>query len=155
MSTITQEGLFLSELLGAHDISDFVPKVVGISAAVTGLLERGDVVCMMADGVVLAGSAGSTPADVYGVVLDFTAPTAAEPTIRNCTVARSGVFDATMLTVDASTNLSAFAPQLRAIGIFLEKLVLSPGVLGAEATPPPPPPSTQAPPTKKGISLKQ
>jgi len=36
MSTIVQEGLFLSELLGAHDISDFVPEVVGISAGVTG-----------------------------------------------------------------------------------------------------------------------
>jgi len=114
---------------------------------------------MMADGVVLAGSAGSTPADVYGVVLDFTAPTASEPTIRNCTVARSGVFDATMLRVDASTNLAAFAPQLRAIGIFLEKLQLTPGALVAEveSTPPTtsPSPSPEPPMPKKGISLKR
>ena len=156
MSTIVQEGLFLSELLGAHDISDFVPEVVGISAAVTGLLERGDVVCMLADGVVLVGSAGSTPAEVYGIVLDFTAPTAAEPTIRNCTVARSRVFDATMLRVDASTTLTAFAAQLRVIGIFLEKLQLTPGaaVAEAEATPSSPPPSPGSP-AKKGISLQR
>jgi hypothetical protein len=80
---------------------------------------------MLADGVVLAGSAGSTPAQVYGIVFDFTAPTAAEPTIKNCTVSRSGVFDATMLTVDPSATIAAYVEQLRLIGIFLEKVALT------------------------------
>jgi hypothetical protein len=52
--------------------------------------------------------------------------------------------------------LSAFAPQLRAIGIFLEKLQLTPGaaVAEAEATPSSPPPSPGSP-AKKGISLQR
>jgi hypothetical protein len=124
MSTVTQEGRYLSDLLGAHDLSDFVPEVVGISASQTVPLERGSVVCMLADGVVLAGSGGSTPAQVYGIVLDFTVPTAADPSITNCPVARSGVYDASMLKVDATVRLADFELELRSLGIFLEKLAL-------------------------------
>jgi len=99
MSTTIQEGKFLSDLLGAHDISDFVLEVVGLSAT-SPQLERGDVVCRMADGTMtLAGSQGTLPADVCGIVLDYavvpgSAVNPVEP--PNFSVARSGVFDATM-----------------------------------------------------------
>ena len=124
MSTTIQEGKFLSDLLGAHDISDFVPEVVGVSPT-SPPLERGDVVCMIAasQDITLAGSQGTKPADAYGILLDYAINPVTQPNV-NATVARSGVFDATMLRVDASVTLAAFAPQLRSIGIFLEKLNL-------------------------------
>jgi hypothetical protein len=122
MSQIVQEVKFLSDLLGAHDLSDFVTEVLGLSPT-SPALQRGDVVCKLASGdVTLAGAELSTPVTVYGIVLDF----AVDPTAPNpiASVARGGVYDATALRVDASTNLAAFADQLRVIGIFLEKLPL-------------------------------
>jgi hypothetical protein len=119
--TITQ-GMLLSELLGAHDISDFVTEVVPVSPT-SPRLQRGDVVCKVGAGeVTLAGAESSVAATVYGIVLDpVIDPTQPNPT---ASVARSGVYDATMLRVDASTTLAVFAEQLRVIGIFLEKLPL-------------------------------
>jgi hypothetical protein len=121
---IQQTGLTLGELLGAHDLSDFVSEVVGVSPT-SPALQRGDVVCKLATGLVtLAGAELSTAADVYGIVLD----PAVDPTVANAeaTVARSGVYDATTLRVNAGSTLASFADQLRRVGIFLEKLALVP-----------------------------
>jgi hypothetical protein len=133
MSQIVQQGPFLSDLLGAHDLSDFVTGVVGVSPT-SPPLQRGDVVCKVGAGeVTLAGAELSTADTVYGIILDVVVdPTKPNPT---ASVARSGVYDATALRVDASTNLAAFADQLRVIGIFLEKLALvSTGAVAATTT---------------------
>jgi hypothetical protein len=78
-------------------------------------------VCRKVDGTVtLAGAEGTTPDDVFGIVLDFgITPTGGSAT---ASVARSGVYDAVQLTVDPSATLRDFADRLRERGIFLEKL---------------------------------
>jgi hypothetical protein len=121
---IQQTGLMLSELLGAHDLSDFVSEVVGVSPT-SPALQRGDVVCKLANGLVtLAGAELSTAAMVYGIVLEPSIdPTAANPF---ATVARSGVYDATVLRANAGTTIASLADDLRNKGILLEKLALVP-----------------------------
>jgi hypothetical protein len=111
----------LSNLLGAHDVSDFVPEVVDVSPTSPALV-RGAVVCKLASGkVTLAGAEASTAAQAYGIVLDASIDPTVQPT-PTATVARSGVFNAVYLSVDPSVQLSAFADQLRLIGIFVEQL---------------------------------
>ena len=109
-------GKFLSDILGASDLSDFVMEVQNVCAT-SPLLTRGAVVCRKADmTVTLAGAEGTGPDDVFGIILD--------PIVGNGTasVARSGVYDAVQLTVDPSASLRGFADRLRERGIFLEKL---------------------------------
>ena len=121
-----QSGKFLSDIIGAHDLSDFVMQVETYSP--TGpTIDRGGVVCRLANGhVTLAGAEETTPDDVYGILLDFgfTPESEAEP--KSVSIARSGVYAADQLSVDPSTNLRAFEEALRGKGIFLEKLALTP-----------------------------
>jgi hypothetical protein len=124
MSTTIQEGKFLSDLLGAHDISDFVAEVVTVSQGTD--LERGDVLAMTAaKQVTLVGMQGTTPDQCYGILLDYAWNAGSLP-VDTVTVARSGVFDATQLRVGGTVTLAQCESQLRLIGIFLEKLALVP-----------------------------
>jgi len=124
MSTTTQQGIFLGDLLGAHDLSDFVLQVENVSPTAPELL-RGDVLARKGDGTVtLAGAELSTVADVYGILLDPEVPAATAG--ATCSVARSGVFDAQMLRVDPSITLKACEVRLRELNIMLEKLELVP-----------------------------
>jgi len=113
-------GKYLSDIIGAHDLSDFVMQVYNVSAG-SPVLVRGAVVCRKADGTVtLAGAEGSGPDDVFGIALNLVIdPDAGYATTS---VARSGVYDATQLVVDESVELQDFADRLRERGIFLEKL---------------------------------
>jgi hypothetical protein len=113
-------GKYLSDIIGAHDLSDFVMEVQLVSAS-SHVLVRGAVVCRKADGTVtLAGAEGTGPDDVFGIVLNFgTDPSSGGAT---ASVARSGVYDAVQLTVDPGVELRDFADRLRERGIFLEKL---------------------------------
>jgi|SRR6516162_1349236 len=113
-------GKWLSDIIGAHDLSDFVLEVQNVSASSPPLL-RGAVVCRKADGTVtLAGAEWPGPDEVFGIVL--------EPGIdpnggyATASVARSGVYDATRLLVDDSASLRDYGDRLRERGIFLEKL---------------------------------
>jgi hypothetical protein len=113
-------GKFLSDLIGAHDLSDFVTEVQNVSAT-SPILYRGAVVCRKADHTVtLAGAEGTGADDVFGIVLD----PVIDPLSGGATasVGRSGVYDATQLLVDDSASLADFADRLRERGIFLEKL---------------------------------
>jgi hypothetical protein len=115
-------GPYLSDLIGAHDLSDFVLEVQNVSASSPSFL-RGAVVCRKADGTMtLAGAEGTGPDDVFGISLE----PVIDPSSGGATasVARSGVYDATQLRVDPSTTLRDFADRLRERGIFLEKLEL-------------------------------
>ena len=121
----------LSDLIGAHDVSDFVTEAMAVnpdSLPVT----RGAVVCKGADGAVSLADDAET---VYGVVLDSSVPSALNPEIQTCSVARSGVFDATSLHVAEGSNLKDFEERLRELGIFLEKLPLVPPSGQVETTP--------------------
>ncbi len=119
-SVTVQSGKLLGDILAAHDIGDFVMQVESVSPA-SPMLERGAVVCRLANGfVTLAGAEATTPADVWGVVLDYQIdPAAPEST---ASVARSGVFDATQLVVDAGQNLAEYEIRMRDRGLFIEKL---------------------------------
>lgn len=118
-------GKFVSDLIGAHDISDFITEVVLVSP-LSPVLSRGAVVCKKTDGTVtLAGAEATLPAEAYGIVLDNHIDPAVSGGAR-ASIARSGVFDATQLMVDATVQLRNFADQLRVVGIFLEKLPLVP-----------------------------
>jgi hypothetical protein len=111
---------FLSDIIGAHDLSDFVMEVQNVSPT-SPILLRGAVVCRKADNTVtLAGAEGTGPDDVFGIVLE----PAIDPSSGDATasLARSGVYDATQLLVDDSVSLRDFADRLRERGIFLEKL---------------------------------
>jgi hypothetical protein len=115
-------GKWLSDIIGAHDLSDFVMEVQNVSASSPPLL-RGAVVCRKADGTVtLAGAEGTGPNDVFGISLELEI----DPMGGGATasVARSGVYDGTQLRVDPSATLRDFADRLREKGIFLEKLEL-------------------------------
>ena len=115
-----RSGKWLSDIIGAADLSDFVMEMQNVSAD-SPLLLRGAVVCRLADGsMTLAGSQGTTPDDVFGIVLE----PGIDPSSGGATasVARSGVYDATQLLVDDSVTLAEFADRLRERGIFLEKL---------------------------------
>jgi len=140
-SYITQEGKSLSDLIGAHQVGDFVTEVMLVSAA-SPILDRGSVVARKADGTVtLAGEEATTPAMVYGISLDFAVvPTPASEGLSTCTVARSGVYSALSLIVGGNGDLRPYVDQLRLIGIFLEKVPL-----WVTPTPPPPPPPTDSP----------
>jgi len=81
-------GKYLSDLIGAHDLSDFVVEVQNVSAT-SPVLNTGSVVCRKSDGkVTLPGAEASTPADVFGIVLE----NQIDPTSGTATasVARSG-----------------------------------------------------------------
>ena len=70
MSINILSGKFLSDIIGAHDLSDFVMEVQNVSAS-SPILLRGAVVCRKADNTVtLAGAEGTTPNDVFGIVLE-------------------------------------------------------------------------------------
>ena len=109
-------GKYLSDIIGAHDLSDFVMEVQLVSAS-SHVLVRGAVVCRKADGTVtLAGAEGTGPDDVFGIVLNFgTDPSSGGAT---ASVARSGVYDAVQLTVDPGVELRDFADRLRKKGSF-------------------------------------
>jgi len=54
----------VSDIIGAHDLSDFVMEVQNVSPT-SPVLYRGSVACRKADGTVtLAGAEGSGPDDV-------------------------------------------------------------------------------------------
>ena len=53
-------------------------------------------------------------------------PSALNPEIQTCSVARSGVFDATSLHVAEGSTLADFEERLRELGMYLEKLPLVP-----------------------------
>ena len=120
--TIIKEGKFLSDLIGAHSISDFITEVRQVSPSSPALV-RGSVVCKLADGTMtLAGSQATTPDTVYGIVLEhFVDPTAPD---AFASIGRSGVYNATQLVVDAGKDLNDFEEKLRNKGIFLEQLSL-------------------------------
>ena len=77
--------------------------------------------CRKDDGTMtLAGAEETEPDEVFGIVLDLAIDPSAGT--QTASVARSGVYDATQLTVDPGAQLADFADRLREIGIFLEKL---------------------------------
>jgi hypothetical protein len=119
-SVTVQSGKMLSEIIGAHDISDFVMQVENVSPG-SPMLNRGAIVCKGTDGfVTLAGSQGSGPNDVYGIVLDFMVDSSHPE--ATCSVARSGVFNAPALELEAGQNIYDYEVALRVKGIFLEKI---------------------------------
>jgi hypothetical protein len=112
-------GKYLSDIIGAHDLSDFVMQVYALSPTSPDLY-RGSVVCRKADGsMTLAGAEGTGTDDVFGITLE---PVIVPRGGGVASVARSGVYDATQLLVDPSATLADFAHKLRERGIFLEKL---------------------------------
>lgn len=133
---IIQSGKPLSDIIGAHDLSDFVLQVENVSP-LSPILDRGSVVCRLPNGqMTLAGTQATGVEDVYGVVLDFQVdPTRDAPAITTCSVARSGVFNAEQLIVNNDANLKDYEDRLREIGIFLEKLELLPPPAGARSQP--------------------
>jgi hypothetical protein len=117
-------GKYLSDIIGAHDLSDFVMQVYNVSAD-SPVLVRGAVVSRKADGTMtLAGAEGTGPDDVFGIVLEVVIDP--EGGMATASVARSGVYDATQLLVDDSVSLRDFADRLRERRIFLEKLEMVP-----------------------------
>jgi hypothetical protein len=119
----------LSDLIGAADVSDFVTQVETVSADSLPI-GRGAVVSRKEDGTVALAGAGDVDS-VYGIVLDTAVPSALNPEVQTCTVARSGVYDATSLTVAEGSSLADFEERLRELGIFLEKVALVPSVTPA------------------------
>jgi hypothetical protein len=115
MNRTIVSGKFLSDIIGAHDLSDFVMEVQNVSPT-SPLLLRGAVVCRRADETVtLAGAEGTGPDDVFGIVLE----PGIDPTkMATASVARSRVYDATQLLVDDSVSLRDFADRLRERGSF-------------------------------------
>ena len=127
-----RSGKWLSDIIGAADLSDFVMEMQNVSPT-SPLLLRGAVVCRLPDGsMTLAGSQGSGPDDVFGIVLE----PGIDPSSGGATasVARSGVYDATQLLVDDSVELKDFADRLRERGIFLEKLEMVGIIMPTKAT---------------------
>ena len=136
MSTSIQSGKPLSDLIGAHDLSDFVLQVEFVSP-LSPILDRGSVVCRLANGqMTLAGTQATGPDEVYGIVVDFQVdPTKDAPNLTTCSVARSGVYNAEALIVNNTEHLKDYEDQLRSIGIFLEKLELLPPAAGQTVAP--------------------
>jgi hypothetical protein len=125
-------GKFLSDLVGTHDLSDFVTEVQNVSPT-SPILYRGAVVCRKADGTMtLAGAEATGSDEVFGIVLD----PVIDPSSGGATasVSRSGVYDVTQLLVDDSASLRDYADRLRERGIFLEKLEIMPTGGGSGGT---------------------
>src|SRR6516164_4876942 len=103
-------GKYLSDIVGAHDLSDFVMQVYNVSAD-SPVLVRGAFVCRKDDGTMtLAGAEETEPDEVFGIVLDLAIDPSAGT--QTASVARSGVYDATQLTVDPGAQLADFADRL-------------------------------------------
>jgi hypothetical protein len=67
MSLTVQEGKYLSDLVGAHDLSDFVLEVCGVSETCPATLERGDILAKTINGnMTLVGAEGTTAQECYG-----------------------------------------------------------------------------------------
>jgi hypothetical protein len=114
----------LSDLIGADDIGGLVTEVEPVSATSPALV-RGAILCKKADGTVtLAGAETTLPAAAFGILLDPAVNPTLTPT-PTCTVARSGVFNATALSCDPSTTIKTLEPALRDVGIFLEQAQLT------------------------------
>jgi len=125
-------GPYLSDLIGARDLSDSVLEVQNVSAT-SPVLVRGSVVCRQGDGTVtFAGAEGTGPNDVFGISLEPVIDPTGGGAVAS--VARSGVYDATQLRVDPSATLRDFADRLRERGIFLEKLPIRGGSGGTGGT---------------------
>jgi hypothetical protein len=124
MATVEQ-GMWVSDLIGAHDRDDFVLEVRQVSPT-SPVLDRGAVVCKLANGLMtLAGAEGTGVADVYGINVDYAVvPRPATEGLAPAGIARNGVFKAPNLTVNLGSDLKDYETRLREIGIFLEQLEL-------------------------------